>query len=168
MDEIDDIFEENSSNVKEYNLFEVPLLFIYNNETTGTFAEFELEDVDPDISVCDAIDIFMQRVMKFGKTDAKPLPAELLKSLSDDEIDLFMLAHIKEYYYEKIKEMIYIQKAESYYYDKYGFIYYVAGVGIKDAILWHEQNEKLIILHTTPEQIRYQGGKLHVTRNDSI
>ena len=168
IDEFDKIFKEDTSEKKEYGLFEVPLLFIYKNETTNTFIEFELENMNSDITASEAIEIFMQRVLEFGKPRTMPLPQELLSALSDVELNLFMLAHIEKYYYQRIKEMIYIQKKDHYYKDKYGFTYIVASIGIKDVVLLYEQKEKLLTLHTTPQQIQQQGDKLYVTRIDSI
>jgi len=167
VDDLDDISEDEDSNTQKQPFFEVPLLFMYKNEITGSFAKFELEDVDPKSKPLEAIEIFMQRVLEFGKADAKPLPSELLETLTDAELDLFMLAHVENRYYEKIKEMIYIQKQNDYYQDRYGFTYYIAAVGIKDAVLWFQQNDEMLTLHTTPEQLRHPGDKLYVTRDNS-
>ncbi len=167
-DEFEPFCKTNSKQYKEYSLFEVPLLFLYNNEETGTFAEFELDGVDADIAIDDAIALFMQYVSTFGKAGCQPLPNGLLAQLSDVELDSFLLAHRDKTLYKAIESMIYIQKAGQYYIDNYGFEYIVAGVGIYDAILWYEQNTKLLTLHTTPLQIQHQGEKLYVTRNDSL
>ena len=167
-DEIDMLCTSNSEEYKEYSLFEVPLLFLYNNEETGTFAEFELDGVDAEIAVVDAIALFMQRVTTFGKVGCEPLPDTLISKLNDAELDSFMLAHRDKALYKAIESMIYIQKAGQYYRDSYGFEYIVAGVGINDAILWYEQDAKLLTLHTTPSQIQHQGEKLYVTHNDSL
>jgi len=109
----------------------------------------------------------MKRVLEFGKADAKSLPQELLEVLTDAELDLFMLAHVNNKYYKKLRELIYIQKQNDYYQDKFGFTYYIAAVGVKDAVLWFKQNEELLTLHTTPEQLQHQGDKLYVTRDNS-
>lgn len=116
VEEIDDLLQDTTQH-KKYGVFEVPLLYIYKNNITGTFAEFELNDVDPNIEANDAIAIFMQRVLDFGKIGANKLPDALLEVLEDAELDLFLLAHINEYYFKKIKEMIYIQKENQYYKD---------------------------------------------------
>jgi len=166
--EIDTLCKTNSEKYKEYSVFEVPLLFMYKNEVAGTFAEFELDDVDIESTVDDAIALFMQRVATFGKVGCKQLPKALLAQLSDAELDSFMLAHRDKALYKEIESMIYIQKAGQYYKDSYGFEYIVAGVGINDAILWYEQDTKLLTLHTTPLQIQHQGEKLYVTRNDIL
>ena len=167
VDDLDDMSEDEDSNTEKQPFFEVPLLFMYKNKSTGSFAKFELEDVDPKMTPLEAIEIFMQRVLEFGKEDAKPLPSELLKTLTDTELDLFMLAHVENRYYTKIKEMIYIQKQNDYYQDRFGFTYYVAGVGVKDVVLWFEQNDEMLTLHTTPEQLQHPGDKLYVTRDSS-
>ncbi|MFK5937980.1 MAG: hypothetical protein QM497_06225 [Sulfurimonas sp.] len=167
IDDLDDIPEDEDTNIQKQPFFEVPLLFMYKNQITGSFAKFELEDVDPKMKPLEAIEIFMQRVLEFGKAGAKPLPSELLKTLTDTELDLFMLAHVESYYYTKIREMIYIQKQNDYYQDRFGFTYYVAGVGVKDAVLWFEQNDEMLTLHTTPEQLQHPGDKLYVTRDNS-
>jgi len=168
VDDLDDISEGEESDREKQPCFEVPLLFMYKNEITGSFAQFELEDVSPKSTPLEAIEIFMQRVLEFGKTDAKPLPKELLEALTDAELDLFMLAHVENYYYEKLRELIYIQKENDYYQDKFGFTYYIAAVGVKDAVLWFEQNDATITLHTTPKQLENQGEKLYVTRANGI
>ncbi len=49
MNDLDEYLMEKSIEVKEYNLFEVDLLFFYINEITGTFVEFEVDDVPPNI-----------------------------------------------------------------------------------------------------------------------
>ncbi len=159
--ELDDsVLEKAVFAQKEYDLFEVPLLFIYKNVTTGTFAEFELADVPPESSVEEAIELFMQRVKSEG---VKALPKELLALLTDAELELFALASFNEECYTKIEESLYIQKRDSYYYDKYGFRYIVAGVGIKDAVLCYEQQDgRLLILHTAPQQLLRQGERLYV------
>jgi len=153
VDDLDDISEDEETSTQRQPFFEVPLLYMYKNEITGSFAKFELEDVSPESTSLEAIEIFMQRVLEFGESGAKPLPQELLEALTDAEIDLFILAHVENYYYEKIREMIYIQKENDYYHDRYGFTYYVAGVGVKEAVLWFEQNDAMITLYTTPEQL---------------
>ncbi len=159
--ELDDsILEKAVFAQKEYDLFEVPLLFIYKNVTTGTFAEFELADVPPESSAEEAIELFMQRVKSEG---VKALPKELLALLTDAELELFTLASFNEECYTKIEESLYIQTRDSYYYDKYGFRYIVAGVGIKDAVLCYEQQDgRLLILHTAPQQLLRQGERLCV------
>jgi len=161
IDDHGNVLKEESPKSKQL-IFETPLLYMYKNETTGTYAEFELKDVNPDIKPSEAIDIFMQMVREFANADAKPLPDELLKALSDVELDLFLLADIKEEFYKKIKEMIYIQKPNEYYQDRYGFTYYIAAVGVKEAVLWYEYGEKLLTLHTTPQQLERQGAKLSI------
>jgi len=163
----DDILEDGDSFLEEECSFEDSLLFMYRNEESGTFAQFEMEDVSSDCEPLEAIEIFMQRVLEFGKVGAKPLPSEFLETLTDAELNLFMLAHIENHYYENIREMIYIQKENDYYQDRYGFTYYVAAVGVKEAVLWFEQNEKLLTLHTTPEQLQHPGDKLYVMRDNS-
>ena len=165
--DMNNIIKYEDSNREKQPFFEIPLLFMYKNEITGSFAQFELKDVDPKSTPLEAIEIFMQRVLSFGKADAKPLPSELLETLTDAEIDLFVLAYINNRYYEKIREMIYIQKQNDYYQDRFGFTYYVVGVGVKDAVLWFEQNNEMLTLHTTPEQLQHPGGKLYVTRDNS-
>jgi len=145
----------------------VPLLFIYKNEATDSFVEFELEDVAPDSTPLEAIEIFMQRVLEFGKLGAKPLPKELLEELTDTELTLFMLAHLKQHFYEKIREMIFIQKQNDYYQDRYGFTYYIAAVGVKDVVLWFESNKEILVLHTTPQQLQHPDNKLYITRDNS-
>ena len=167
VDDLDDISEDEETSTQRQPFFEVPLLYMYKNEITGSFAKFELEDVSPESTPLEAIEIFMQRVLEFGESGAKPLPQELLEALTDAELDLFMLAHVENYYYEKIREMIYIQKENDYYHDRYGFTYYVAGVGVKEAVLWFAQNDEMITLHTTPEQLQHSGDKLYVTRDNS-
>ena len=167
VDDLDDISEDEETSTQRQPFFEVPLLYMYKNEITGSFAKFELEDVDPKSTPLEAIEIFMQRVLEFGELGAKPLPQELLEALTDAEIDLFMLAHVENYYYEKIREMIYIQKENDYYQDRFGFIYYIAAVGVKDAVLWFAQNDEMLTLHTTPEQLQHSGDKLYVTRDNS-
>jgi len=167
VDDLDDISEDEETSTEKQPFFELPLLFMYKNEITGSFAKFELEYINPEMTPLDAIEIFMQRVLEFGKEDAKPLPSELLKTLTDTELDFFMLAHVENHYYEKIKEMIYIQKQNDYYQDRFGFTYYVAGVGVKDVVLWFEQNDEILTLHTTPEQLQHPGDKLYVTRDSS-
>ena len=167
VDDLDDIPEDEDTNIQKQPFFEVPLLFMYKNQITGSFAKFELEDVKPESKPLEAIEIFMQRVLEFGKANAKPLPSELLKTLTDAEIDLFMLAHVENRYYEKIREMIYIQKQNDYYQDRFGFTYYIAAVGVKEAVLWFEHNDEMLTLHTTPEQLRHPGDKLYVTRDNS-
>ena len=119
VDEFDTLCKTNSEEYKEYSVFEVPLLFLYNNEKTGTFAEFELDGVDADIAVDDAIALFMQRVNTFGKAGCQALPNALLSQLSDAELDSFMLAHRDKALYKEIESMIYIQKAGQYYRDSY-------------------------------------------------
>ena len=99
-------------------IFDTPLLYIYKNESTGTYAEFELIDVHLEIEPLEAINIFMQMVREFGKVDAKPLPDALLVLLTDEELDLFLLADIKEEFFKTIQEMIYIQKPNEYYQDR--------------------------------------------------
>jgi len=168
VDDLDDISEDEETSTQRQPFFEVPLLYMYKNEITGSFAKFELEDVSPESTPLEAIEIFMQRVLEFGESGAKPLPQELLETLTDAEIDLFMLAHVENYYYEKIREMIYIQKKNDYYQDRFGFIYYIAAVGVKEAVLWFAQNDEMLTLHTTPEQLQHQGGKLYVTRADGV
>ena len=165
--DMDNIVKYEDSDREEQLFFEAPLLFMYKNEITGSFAQFELEDVSPESTPLEAIEIFMQRVLEFGELGAKPLPQELLEALTDAEIDLFMLAHVENYYYEKIREMIYIQKENDYYQDRFGFTYYIAAVGVKDAVLWFEQNDEMLTLHTTPEQLQHSGDKLYVTRDNS-
>jgi hypothetical protein len=168
VDEIDDILKKDAAAGRTGRvLFEVPLLYIYNNETTATYAEFELEGVDSDIKPLEAIDIFMQRVREFGKPDAKPFPKELLAALTDAELDLFLSADTKEEFFQAIKEMIYIHKPNEYYKDRYGFRYYIAAVGVKDAVLLYEYDEKFLILHTTPQQLEKQGAKLAITHEGS-
>ncbi|MBA1433567.1 MAG: hypothetical protein FAF04_08270 [Epsilonproteobacteria bacterium] len=167
LSDMDNIVKYEDSDRKKQAFFEVPLLFMYKNEITGSFAQFELEDVSPESTPLEAIEIFMQRVLEFGKVDAKPLPQELLASLTDAEVDLFLLAHVENYYYEKIRELIYIQKQNDYYQDRFGFTYYIAAVGVKEAVLWFEQNDEMLTLHTTPEQLQDSGDKLYVTRDNS-
>ena len=163
MDELDEALLKGSSESKEYALFEVELLFLYMNEQTGTFAEFELEGVAPESSPQEAIAIFMQRVKAFGEEGAAPLPQALLKALSNAEIDLFTLSSYREEYIKSIERMLYVQKRDAYYYDKYGFRYIVAGVGVDRAILWYEQQDgELLKLHVKPEQLLEQGAKLEV------
>jgi len=163
--DMDNIVKYEDSDREEQPLFGVPLLFIYKNEITGSLAKFELEDVSPESRPLEAIEIFMKRVFEFGKADAKPLPQELLEALTDAELDLFLLAHVENHYYEKIRELIYIQKQNDYYQDKFGFTYYVVAVGVKEAVLWFEQNDEMLTLHTTPEQLQHPGDKLYVTRD---
>ena len=167
IDDNGNVLKEEASLKSKQLIFETPLLYIYKNETTGTYAEFELEGVDPEIKPLEAIDIFMQMVREFANAEAKALPDELLKALSDAELDLFLLADIKEEFYKKIKEMIYIQKPNEYYQDRYGFTYYIAAVGVKEAELWYEHDEKLLILHTTPQQLEKQGAKLSIVRDNT-
>ena len=167
VDDLDDISEDEETSTKKQPFFEVPLLFMYKNEVTGSFAQFELKDVKPESTPLEAIEMFMQRVLEFGKANAKPLPNELLEALTDAEIDLFILAHIENRYFEKIREMIYIQKENDYYQDRFGFTYYIAAVGIKDVVLWFEQSDEMVTLHTNPEQLENQGEKLYVSQDNS-
>ncbi len=163
VDELDDAFIESISEVKEYALFEAELLYLYMNEKTGTFAEFELEGVSPSSTPQEAIAIFMQRVKTFGEEVATPLPQALLEVLTNAETDLFTLANYSEGYHKSIESMLYIQKRDSYYYDIYGFRYIVAGVGVQKAILWYEQQDgTLLKLHVKPEQLEEEGTKLQV------
>ena len=166
--DIDALFGDTVQEKKAYGIFEVPLLFIYKNEITNTFAEFELNDINPDITTEEAIEIFMQMVVAFGKDGYNSLPDTLLVELDDKELDCFLLAGEDEKYYQMIKSRIYIQKANQYYQDNYGFEYIVAGVGSEDTILFFEQNTKLITLHTNPQQLQQQGGRLYVTRDDGL
>jgi hypothetical protein len=166
IDDYGNVLKEESPKSKQ-PIFETPLLYMYKNETTGTYAEFELKGVNPDIKPSEAIGIFMQMVREFGKAGTRTLPNELLKALSDEELDLFLLAGIKEEFFKKIKEMIYIQKPNEYYQDRYGFRYYIAAVGVKEAVLWYEHDKKLLILHTTPQQLETQGAKLSITRDNT-
>jgi len=165
--DMDNIVKYEDSDREEQPLFKVPLLFIYKNEITGSFAQFELEDVNPNSTPLEAIELFMQRVLEFGKAGAKPLPGKLLEALTDAELDLFLRAHVSNHYYEKIRELIYIQKENDYYQDRFGFTYYIAAVGVKDAVLWFEQNEEILTLHTTPEQLQYPGEKLSITQDNA-
>ena len=165
--DMDNILKYEESETQEKPFFEVPLLYMYRNEITGSFAQFELEGVSPESTPLEAIEIFMQRVLEFGKIGAKTLPSELLEALTDAEIDLFILAHVENYYYEKLRELIYIQKQNDYYQDRFGFTYYIAAVGVKEAVLWFEQNDEMLTLHTTPEQLQHPRDKLYVTRDNS-
>ena len=163
MNDLDEYLMEKSIEVKEYNLFEVDLLFFYINEITGTFVEFEVDDVPPQSSYLEAIQIFMQRVRNLGNIDAKPLPKELLHLLPNEEIDLFFIAGLNDSAYREIQSRLFVQKRDEYYYDKYGFRYIVAAVGITDATLWYEQQDATLLkLHIHPEQLEEPGVKLQL------
>jgi len=167
IDDNGNVLKEEASLKSKQPIFEIPLLYIYKNEITGTYAEFELEGVNPDIKPSEAIDIFMRMVREFAKADERTLPDELLELLTDEELDLFLLADIKEEYFKALQEMIYIQKPDEYYQDRYGFSYYIAAVGIKEVELWYEHDKKLLILHTTPQQLEKQGAKLSIVRDNT-
>ena len=163
MEEIDEYNIEKITVEKQYDLFEVDLLFFYVNTQTDTFVEFELDDISPESTYQEAIDIFMHRVMECGKLGAKALPCELLMSLSDAELDLFTTACIEERYYTHIKERLLVQKRDVYYYDEYGFKYIVSAVGFVDAILWYEQQDgTLLKIHVDPDQLAHPNTKLQI------
>ena len=163
MEDVEEYNIERNVVEKQYDLFEVDLLFFYVNSKTGTFVEFELDDISPESTYQEALDVFMQRVMECGEQGATALPDELLMSLSDAELDLFTTASIEERYYTHIKERLFVQKRDTYYYDEYGFEYIVSAVGFYDATLWYEQYDgTLLKLHVHPDQLTYPGTKLQI------
>ena len=101
--------------------------------------------------------------MECGKLGSKELPDELTMSLNDDELHLFTLACVEQRYYQHIKERLFVQKRDVYYYDEYGFKYILSAVGFYDAILWYEQQDgTLLKLHVDPEQLAHPNTKLRI------
>ena len=163
MEEVDEYNIERNVVEKQYDLFEVDLLFFYVNSRSNTFVEFELDDISAETTYQEALDIFMQRVMECGKLGATALPDELLMSLSDAELSLFTTASIEERYYTHIKERLFVQKKDVYYYDEYGFKYIVSAVGFYDATLWYEQQGGTRLkIHVHPDQLADPNAKLQI------
>ena len=119
-------------------LNEAMLSYLYINPKTKTVAEFTLDGVEQRMGVDEAIALFIQRLKHFSKVDGA-LPDALVKLLTLKEIGFFLMAPYDEQMLQTLKEMIYIQREEQFYYDRYGFEYRVEWVGIKDAVLTYEQ-----------------------------
>lgn len=134
-------------------------MIIFFNPVTQSYVEFFIPEVHSGIDINSAIDLVMQKLLRIGTLNEAPLPKELLGVLTDEEIDLLLLAHLKEFYEQSLRKMLFIGYERRYYEDRYGFIYEIVAEGIEEAILLPTgaMNETMLIVSAdtldTPHQL---------------
>ncbi|WP_152184398.1 hypothetical protein [Sulfurimonas indica] len=109
--------------------------FIYDNKTTGNFIEFSCSSIDCSLGEEGAIEAFIDLISNTKDTKDIELPQELLKQLSDEELDLFMLIPYSKDFRESVKNMLYVSKDESFVYDQFGSKYILDYVGVKKSVI---------------------------------
>ena len=128
--------------------------FIYNNKKTGTFAEFSVESISNDLTVPDAIDAFMKIVKSFDDKEGVFLPPVLLKLLSDNEINFFMLAAYNEQICKDIEQMLYVVQDDMIVTDEFKTQYRVEYTGKEKSVISFDSLNNLEIFNVPNSTIK--------------
>lgn len=122
----------NSLNQNAIQIDEIPLMqYIYKNQNTKSYIDFEVEGVKNTISPNLAIEMFLHKVSKKDYV----LPHSLLRELKDEDLDLFLQAPFRDEVLVELEEYIYVHKEQESYIDEYGFKYEVVERSKKEVIL---------------------------------
>ena len=128
--------------------------FIYENETTGTFIEFSVDDIDESLPEDAIIDKFMERIKLFDDRKGIQLPKPLLALLSDDEMDLFLLAAYNDSYAKAIENMLYVAPKDSFVVDKNGIEYRVEFVEKRKTLISKETIGGVVYLSLSSKEMK--------------
>lgn len=110
----------------------IPLMqFIYKNNTTKSYVDFEVEGVKNTMPPNLAIEVFLHKISNKDYV----LPQSLLRELKDEDIDLFLQAPFNNEILEEIEEYIYVHKDQESYTDMYGFEYEVIERSKREVVL---------------------------------
>lgn len=111
---------------------EIPLMqYIYKNNNTKSYIDFEVEGVKNTMPPNLAIEVFLHKVSKEDYT----LPDSLLKELKDEDLDLFLQAPFNDEILKALEEYIYVHKEQESYTDAYGFEYEIIERSKKEVVL---------------------------------
>lgn len=122
----------NSLKQSAIQMEEIPLMqYIYKNNNTKSYIDFEVEGVKNNMPPNLAIEVFLHKVSKEDYT----LPSSLLRELKDEDLDLFLQAPFNDKILEELEEYIYVHKEHESYTDEYGFEYDVIERSKKEVVL---------------------------------
>ena len=111
---IDSLKEDNYSTQKER-----PMPFIYKNEATQSYIEFEVEGIKSSQHPNIALDVLFYKLTK----REYQLPSSLLKSLKESDLDLFIEAQTSS---ESLEKFIYVQSSQNRYTDEEGVVWEIS------------------------------------------
>jgi len=134
MKNIENTTEEFIDSLKQstMQMDEIPLMqYIYKNNNTKSYIDFEVEGVKNNMPPNLAIEMFLYKVSKEDYT----LPSSLLRELKDEDLDLFLQAPFNDEILEELEEYIYVHKEQESYTDEYGFEYDVVERSKKEVVL---------------------------------
>lgn len=122
----------NSLKKNAIQIDEIPLMqYIYKNNNTKSYIDFEVEGVKNNMPPNLAIELFLHKISKEDYT----LPSSLLMELKDEDLNLFLQAPFNDEILEELEEYIYVYKEQESYIDKYGFEYEVIERSKKEVVL---------------------------------
>ena len=106
-----DTLQEDHSTQKER-----PMPFIYKNEATQSYIEFEVEGIKSSQHPNIALDVLFYKLTE----KEYQLPPSLLKSLKESDLNLISEAQTSSEPLEKLEEFIYVQSPQNRYTDEDG------------------------------------------------
>jgi hypothetical protein len=127
---------------------------IYNNKETKNFIEFTVDGIDENIPEEKIIDLFMHRIKTFDDNKGIKLPPVLLSLLSDEELDLFLLAAYNKDIYKRIEKMLYVVKYNNTIVDQHGTKYNVDYVGKFKTVISFEMADGLAVFNIPTSELR--------------
>ncbi len=123
-----DSFQENHSTQKER-----PMPFIYNNEATQSYIEFEVEGIKSSMHPNIALDVLFYKLTE----KEYQLPPSLLKSLKESDLDFLLKAQTSSEALEKLEKFIYVESPQNRYTDEEGVVWEIISRSKREVNLEH-------------------------------
>ena len=123
--------------------------FIYHNRKTGTFAEFSMEIGEENSHPVNAIDSLLNI---FLENTELVLPNALLKLLTEDEINLFLMLPYSEEYKAAVEDMLYVS-SDGIVYDEHQTPYHIEYIGKNRTIISYETLDNMKVFNVASSAI---------------
>ena len=136
---IDMLQEDNHSADKER-----PMRYIYTNEATRSYIEFEVEGIKSSMHPNIALDVFFHKLTE----KEYQLPPSLLKSLKESDLDLILEAQTSSEALEELEKFIYVQSSQNRYTDEEGVVWEISSRSKREVNLEHYVGDGEYILCT--------------------